>query len=68
MKTLASELAYFIRGRARRNLLARDMLLAAHIREQARQLGCTLYEIDGVRSIDGTVAMAESHFAPFLRG
>lgn len=55
-------------GRARRNLLARDMLLAAHIREQARQLGCTLYEIDGVRSIDGTVAMAESHFAPFLRG
>ena len=54
--------------RARANLLARDMLLAGYIREQARQRGCTLYEVDGVRSIEDTVALAESHFAPFLRG
>lgn len=54
--------------RARANLLARDMLLEAYIREQVRQCAGTLYEVDGARSIEDVVAVVESHFAPFLRG
>jgi len=53
--------------RARANLYARDMLLAAYIREQVLQYGCTMYAVDGVRSIEETVALVENQFAPFLR-
>ena len=52
--------------RARSNLLARDRLLAEHIREQVALYGYTLFEVDGSRSPGEMAGRIEQHFAPFL--
>jgi hypothetical protein len=52
--------------RAKNNLLARDMLLTAHIKSQALQYGYTLYEVDGTHTADEMADWMEGHFAPFL--
>jgi hypothetical protein len=54
--------------RATRNWLARDLLLAEHVRASATTLGLTLWEVDGSRSPDEMLALAEQHFAPWLAG
>ncbi len=52
--------------RVARNLLARDMLLAALIKEQALSRGYTVFEVDGSRSAEEMAALVERHFGPFL--
>jgi hypothetical protein len=52
--------------RATRNWLARDLLLGEHVRRQARELGLTVYDVDGSRSLDEMVALLERHLAPYL--
>jgi len=52
--------------RAKSNLLARDLLLAAHIKSQVLQYGYTLYEVDGTRTADEMADRMEGYFAPFL--
>jgi hypothetical protein len=52
--------------RARANLLARDHLLAEHIRAQVRQYGGVLYEIDGARSAAEMVDRIDRYFSPLL--
>jgi hypothetical protein len=51
---------------ATRNWLARDLLLADHVRRSAAALGLTVWEADGSRSPDEMLALAEQHFAPWL--
>ncbi|HEU5441762.1 MAG TPA: hypothetical protein VFU88_20940 [Ktedonobacterales bacterium] len=52
--------------RATRNWLARDLLLADHVRAAAAALGLTLWEVDGSRSPDELAALAEQHFASWV--
>lgn len=52
--------------RTTRNWLARDLLLADHVRASAATLGLTLWEVDGSRSPDEMLALAEQHLAPWL--
>lgn len=52
--------------RAKSNLLARDMLLAAYIEEQASAYGYTVQAVDGLRSPEALANLLEQHFAPFL--
>lgn len=53
--------------RARSNVLARDRLWAAYIREQVRFFGFTLFEVDGARDPEAMLELIERHFAPYLR-
>jgi hypothetical protein len=52
--------------RATRNLIARDLLMGEHIRRRARELGLTVYTVDGTRDLDAMTALVEAHFAPRL--
>jgi hypothetical protein len=52
--------------RARHNHIGRDLLLAEHLRRRAGQLGLTVVEVDGTRSLDEIVSLVEAHFEPFL--
>jgi hypothetical protein len=52
--------------RARRNHFARDLLIAAHIRERAAALGLTVLTIDGSRPLDEIVSLVAAHLVPFL--
>ena len=54
--------------RAYRNHVERDLRLARHVRERVEQLGLTVHEVDGTRSIEGMAALVEAHFAPLLLG
>lgn len=52
--------------RATENLIARDLLVTAQIRQAAVQRGLRLIDIDGSLTIDATIALVEQHFEPFL--
>ncbi|HEX5501667.1 MAG TPA: hypothetical protein VFW96_03540, partial [Thermomicrobiales bacterium] len=52
--------------RATRNLIGRDLLLGAHVRERARELGLAVYEVDGAVDLAGVAALVEARFAPWL--
>jgi hypothetical protein len=51
-------------ARARANRLARDALLTEYVRRSAAALGLRTVEIDGTRSVDDVIALAEAHFFP----
>ncbi len=53
--------------RATRNLFARDMLVAAHVRAQAGSRGLTVWEVDGSRSAEELAEQVAQHFQAFLR-
>ncbi len=55
-------------SRAQRNHMARDLMLADHIRRRSEELGLAIVEIDGTRSLDEIVTLVEAQFAPFLPG
>ncbi len=48
------------------HLIARDLLMGEHVREQAHGLGLTVYEVDGTQSLDEVAALVETHFGPWL--
>jgi hypothetical protein len=48
--------------RATRNWFARDMLLADHAEAEARQLGLTVWRVDGAKSIEEMEAAVAAHF------
>lgn len=48
-------------SRALDNLIARDILLAQYVREQAKEVGLTVLEVDGTRSIERTASLVEQH-------
>jgi len=52
--------------KATMNIFTRDMLLAEHMKTQARLHGLIVYEVDGTRSIEDRVTLVEQHFQPFL--
>lgn len=54
--------------RAYRNHVERDLRLARHVQERVEQLGLTVHEVDGTRSIEEMTALVEAHFAPLLPG
>jgi hypothetical protein len=53
--------------RATENLIARDMLMARLVREEARERGLRLCEVDGSQSLEEMIAVVEHHFEPLLR-
>lgn len=52
--------------RAQRNLLARDLIMGAYVRERAAALDLTLVEVDGSRDLDGMTALVARHFDLWL--
>lgn len=52
--------------RATRNLIGRDLLMGEHVRRRVRELGLTLYDVDGRRDLEEMAALVEAHFAPHL--
>jgi shikimate kinase len=46
---------------AAQNIIARDLLMADHIRRRAAELGLTVIEVEGTKSIDEVTTMVESH-------
>ncbi|MEZ4729652.1 MAG: hypothetical protein R3E79_21185 [Caldilineaceae bacterium] len=52
---------------ATKNIITRDLLVTQHVRQEAAQLGLTLLEIDGAKSIDEVTRRVEEHFEPFLK-
>ena len=52
--------------RATENLIARDMLMARLVREEAQERGLKLCELDGSQSLEEMVAVVEHHFEPLL--
>lgn len=52
---------------ATENIIGRDLLMAQHVREQATELGLTLVEVDGKRSIEETIELVEHHFKSYLK-
>ena len=61
IETSDPELAY-------RNLIALDLQLAADVKGRAEELGLTVLEVDGSRSVDAMAAIVADHFGPLLRG
>lgn len=53
-------------AKAKTNLLRRDELLAAYLKEQAHRYGYTVCKVDGSRSADKLAELIEYHFAPYL--
>ena len=53
--------------RATENIIGRDLLVAEHIRREAIRRGVRLVEIDGLMTIEDTIALVEQHFEPFLK-
>lgn len=52
--------------RATRNVFARDMLLADHVKKEAQARGLVVHEVDGSRSVEEMVVLVAEHFEPFL--
>lgn len=52
--------------RAYGNLLALDLRLAVDVKRRAGELGLTVLDVDGARSLDETAAAVARHFAPRL--
>jgi hypothetical protein len=48
-------------------LIARDIRLVDEVPGQALALGATLIEVDGSRSIDESLQLAEDFYDPFLK-
>lgn len=53
--------------RATRNVFARDMLVAAHVKAEAASRGLSVWEVDGSRSAEELAVQVAQHFGPFLR-
>lgn len=51
-----------------RNHIERDLLMAEHYRRTTRELGLTLIDVDGSRSVAEVTAVIEAHFEPLLAG
>jgi 2-phosphoglycerate kinase len=51
-----------------RNHIERDLLMAAHYRRAASELGLTLIDVDGSRAVEQVAAAVEAHFEPLLAG
>jgi len=49
-------------SRAYRNLIDLDLQLATNVKRQARELGLTVLEVDGTKSIDQMAMLAARHF------
>lgn len=54
--------------RATKNLIARDLLMAHHVRIQTRERNLKLYEVNDSRSLEDMIALVERHFKPWLLG
>lgn len=54
--------------RARRNHIGRDLRLATYVRQQALDLGLTVIDVDGTRSLEETVSQVDAHFAAYVAG
>lgn len=52
--------------KARRNIIARDLLIARYVRQRAEEHGLSLIQVDDSRPIEDTVASVERHFGPLL--
>lgn len=50
-------------GRARSNMIGRDLLMGEYIKERASALGLTTVVVDGSRTINEMAAVVEAHFA-----
>jgi hypothetical protein len=50
-------------ARAYGNLIALDLRLAAHVKTRAGNLGLTVLDVDGTRSLAETAALVAAHFA-----
>ena len=55
-------------ARAYRNLIDLDLQLAVDVKRRAGELGLTVLEVDGLRSVDAMAALVAGHFAPLLGG
>jgi hypothetical protein len=53
--------------RTKQNVFRRDLLLVKLLKDQARQHGCTLHEVDGSRSPEALTALVEQHFGDLLK-
>lgn len=53
--------------RATENIIARDLLVSAHIRREATNRDLRLLEVDGTLTIDETIDLLEQHFVQFLK-
>lgn len=53
--------------RARSNIIGRDLLMGAHIKERARELGLMTLVVDGARPIETLAAVVAAHFGSLLR-
>jgi hypothetical protein len=54
--------------RAFQNSFNRNLLLSAHFREEAVHYGLTVYEVEGIQTVEETADLIEQHFEPFLLG
>jgi len=53
--------------RVTHKIYARDLLLATYVEKEAATHGLTVYQVDGSQSIEDMVALAEEHFARWLK-
>jgi hypothetical protein len=51
--------------RARRNLLERDLMIAAAVVELAHSRAPSLVEVDGTKGLQEILAQVEAQFSPF---
>jgi hypothetical protein len=54
-------------ARAVHNHIGRDLLIATHIRQSARQLDQTVLEIDGARSLEQVIDLVAAHVESHIR-
>lgn len=52
--------------KAIQNLFARDMMITAEIRAQAKALGLRVHEVDGSLSLEETAELVAQHFSRYL--
>lgn len=51
---------------ATENIIARDLLVTEHVRQEAAKRGLRLLEIDGTQTVEEVITIVEQHFEPFL--
>jgi hypothetical protein len=54
--------------RANRNLVERDLLLGEHVARRARELGLTVLEVDGARTVGEMAEFVAAHFGAWMPG
>lgn len=50
---------------ATENIIARDLLVTQHVRQEATKRGLRLLEIDGTQTVEEVITIVERHFEPF---